>query len=368
MNIKRIPKSLTDAGRLAWRTVKSWWRKLSKRLRYSLAFLAVLGVAGFAIRSVYTAYDSKYGRDYYDSTISQGIRLHSFADNKWRVYNCRIGAYTTPKINWLKWDEDREDSLAVYALPNKRGYINVNTGRIVIDAEANDYQKAWLFSEGLAAVMKGGKIGFINARNEVVIPFQYDYSDECRMYDFGYLFHNGYCAMTNAEGDLGLIDREGRWVIEPAYDQIWASHESGFRIVVNDGKYGLLDAAGAIVYPAEYRFIDIVSDGFVLDKAGRRWQVDFNGKTVLPFMFDEMTNLNYPIEYDDCGDLIWKLSDYAMYKISHRCGIMNRLTGQPITPAIYSDIEMLSKNLFKVQRYGYECYLLDMNGNIVRTE
>lgn len=150
----------------------------------------------------------------------------------------------------MKWDEDREDSLAVYALPNRRGYINVNTGRIVIDAEANDYQKAWLFSEGLAAVMKEGKIGFINARNEVVIPFQYDYSDECRMYDFGYLFHNGYCAMTNAEGDLGLIDRSGNWVVEPAYDQIWASHESGFRIVVDDGKYGVLDAAGAIVYPA----------------------------------------------------------------------------------------------------------------------
>ena len=34
------------------------------------------------------------------------------------MYKCRIGAYTTPKINWLKWDEDREDSLAVYALPN----------------------------------------------------------------------------------------------------------------------------------------------------------------------------------------------------------------------------------------------------------
>lgn len=245
-----IITTLIAVGRLACRTVKSWWRRHSKWLRYSLVTLAVLGAVGIAALTAYGVYDDKYGRDYYDHSISQDIRLHSFADNKWRVYNCRIGAYTTPKINWVKWDEDREDSLAVYALPNRRGYINVNTGRIVIDAEANDYQKAWLFSEGLAAVMKEGKIGFINARNEVVIPFQYDYSDECRMYDFGYLFHNGYCAMTNAEGDLGLIDRSGNWVVEPAYDQIWASHESGFRIVVDDGKYGVLDAAGAIVYPA----------------------------------------------------------------------------------------------------------------------
>ena len=365
-----ILTALIAAGRLAWRTVKSRWRKHSKPLRYSLATLATLIVAGFAVLVVLVFYEDKYGRDYCDTRITRDIRLHSFADGKWRVYDRRIKEYTTPKINWLKWDENREDSLAVYALPNRRGYINVNTGCIVIDAEANDYQKAWLFSEGVAAVMKEGKIGFINTNNEVVIPFQYDdYSDECRMYDFAYLFHDGYCAMTNADGDLGLIDREGRWVVEPAYDEIWASHESGYRIVVDDGKYGVLDAAGAIVYPAEYRFIDIVSDGFVLDKAGRRWQVDFNGKTVLPFMFDEMSYISYPIEYNDSGDLTRRLSDYAMYETSHRCGIMNRLTGQPLTPAIYSGIEMLSKDLFKVQEYdSYEWYLLDTNGNIVRTE
>ena len=107
--------------------------------------------------------------------------------------------------------------MAVYALPNKRGYINVNTGRIVIDAEVNDYRKAWVFSEGLAAVKRAGKVGFINVENEVVIPFQFDYSYKCRMWDFAYLFHNGYCIMTNKSGDLGLIDKGGNWVVEPGF-------------------------------------------------------------------------------------------------------------------------------------------------------
>ncbi len=364
-----ILTALIAAGRLAWRTVKGWWQKRSKRLRYTLATLAVLGVAGFAVLLACAAYDAKYGRDYYDRTISRNFRLHSFADNKWSVYDCRTEEYTTPKINWLKWDDEGGDTLAVYALPNRRGYININTGRITIDAMVNDYEKAWLFSEGLAAVMKDGKIGFINAQNKVVIPFQYDYSDDCRMYDFGYLFHNGYCAMTNAEGDLGLIDKTGKWVVEPAYDEVWAPHESGYRTIIDDGKYGVLNAAGSIVYPVEYRFISIVSDGFVLDKAGRRWQVDFNGKTVQPFMFDEMNYLSYPTGYDDSGDLTWGLSDYATYGLSDRYGVMNRLTGKPLTPAIYSDIEMLSMSLFKVQEYdNYEWYLLDTDGNIVKTE
>ena len=51
------------------------------------------------------------------------------------MYNTRTEEYTTEKINWLS-ETSENDSLAVYALPNKRGYINVNTGRIVIDAEA----------------------------------------------------------------------------------------------------------------------------------------------------------------------------------------------------------------------------------------
>ena len=47
-------------------------------------------------------------------------------------------------------------------------------------------------------------------------------------------------------------------------------------------------------------------------------------------------------------------------------GIMNRITGEPITPAIYSDINMLSKDLFEVQEYdSYDWYLLDTKGNVV---
>ena len=51
------------------------------------------------------------------------------------MYNTRTEEYTTERINWLS-EAPENDSLAVYALPGKYGYINVNTGRIVIDAEA----------------------------------------------------------------------------------------------------------------------------------------------------------------------------------------------------------------------------------------
>ena len=352
-------------GRLAWRTIRNWWKKRSKWLRRSIATILILIPVGFVALVGYALYEDAYGRDYWDRKLSENVTLRSFSDNKWRVYNKQTGVYTTEKINWVS-EAPETDSLAVYALPGKCGYININTGRIIIDAEANDYRKAWVFSDGLAAVMKDGKIGFINDQNDVVIPFQFDYTDKCRMYDFGYVFHNGYCAMTDADGNLGLIDKIGNWVVEPEYDEIWAPHKSGYRVIVKDDKHGVLDSTGTVVYPAEYGYISILPDGFVLTKSGRQWQVDFEGNTVQPFMFDNTYYLNYPIGYNECGEIKYAFADFVKYEVMNSYGIMNRITGEPITPAIYSDINMLSKDLFEVQEYdSYDWYLLDTKGNVV---
>lgn len=361
-----ILTALVAAGRLAWRTIRNWWKKRSKWLRRLIVTLLVMIPVGFVILIAYAYYDSEYGKSYWnEKVLSQKVEAHYFRDGKYRVYNRCTGEYTTPKLNWVS-DAPENDSLAVYALPNKRGYINVNTGRVVIDAKANDYRKAWVFSEGLAAVMKDGKIGFINDKNEVVIPFQFDYTDKCRMWDFGYLFHGGYCIMTNTNGDLGLIDKSGNWVVEASYDEIWAPHKSGYRVVVKDSKHGVLDPTGTIVYPAEYGYINIIPDGFVLIKGGKQWQVDFEGDIVQPFMFDNTYYLNYPIGYNECGEIQYAFADFVKYEVMSSYGIMNRITGEPLTPAIYSDINMLSKDLFEVQEYdSYEWYLLDTKGNVV---
>lgn len=128
-------------GRLAWRTIRNWWKNRSKRFRRSIATVLILIPVGFVALVAYAFYDDAYGRDYWDRRVSDSVTLHSFSDNKWKVYNKKTEEYTTEKINWLS-EAPQNDSLAVYALPGKRGYINVNTGRVVIDAEANDYRKA----------------------------------------------------------------------------------------------------------------------------------------------------------------------------------------------------------------------------------
>lgn len=364
-----ICTALIATGRLTWRTTRNWWKRRAKWLRCILATFFIMIPLAMVGLFLYVCYDELYGRCYWgDDSMSKNVCAHYFHDNKYRVYNLYTGKYTTPKLNWIS-DAQDNDSLAVYAIRNKRGYINVINGEIVIDAKLNNYRKAWVFSEGLAAVLKDDKIGFINEKNEVIIPFHYKYTEDENMYSHSYLFHNGFCAMANTEGKYGLIDKTGKWAVKPIYDEVWTPHESGYRIIVNDGKYGVLDSICNVVYPVEYDDINILSDGFILNKEGRKWQVNLGGNIIQPFMYDGTYYLNYPVGYNENGDIQYAFADYLKYEVAGSYGIINRITGEAITAAIYSDINMLSQEIFEVQdSESHDWYLIDTEGNVVSTK
>ena len=357
--------ALIAGGRLAWRSIRNRWKIASKWVRRTIVASFLLIALAFAALVAYAIYDDAKGRWYADIWLSDDVVVYYFADDTYRVYNTSTEKYTTPRISWVA-SAAENDSIGVYAIDDRRGFINTKTGDIVINAKSNDYEKAWVFSEGLAAVMKEGKVGFVDANNKLVIPFQFDYSDKCRTYEIGYLFHDGYCVMKNKDGNFGLIDISGNWVVEPEYDELWNACENGNRIVVNDGKHGVLDSCFKVLYPTEYFYIDVLSDGFVLIKDGRKWQVDLEGNVVNPFMFDGSRYMEYPISYSDNNGVEYALSDYMEYYVNNNSGIMNRITGKPITPALYDDVYMMSDKLFKVQdAETYDWYIIDVNGNRV---
>lgn len=365
-----ILTALIATGRLAWRTIRNRQKKRSKWFRRSIATILILFPIGIITLIAVASYDKKHGRSYWrDKELSKDVVAHSYRDNRFRIFDKKSNKYTTSKIYWVA-DANNNDSLTVYALPHKRGYINVKTGEIVIDAQSNNYSKAWIFSEGVAAVMKDGKIGFINTDNEVVIPFIFDYPKRPYSDIHNYLFHNGYCMMTDKEGKCGLIDAAGNWVVEPIYDEVWVPQDNGLRVVVKNGKRGLLDTSAKVIYPTEYDKIQIAGNnaGIVLAKDGRMWQVDNEGNVINPFMFDSSMWLSYPMEYTECNDILYTFSIYAKYEVNNCYGIMNRLTGKPITPAIYSDISMLSAEVFEVQEaYTGDYYLVDSKGKNINS-
>ncbi len=358
--VKIIVDALITTCSLIISKVDDWWSRGAKWIRRVLV-LSIVTAAIFVISGIsYAFYNEKYGRCRWDDEeISYEITLHGFRDGTKRIYNTEERRYVSGKLNWVS-DVNDGDSLAVFAVPHKRGYINIYTGEIVIEAQ---YKKAWIFSEGVAAVVKDNRLGFINSKNEVVIPFDFEYNEYSNA---SYTFFNGLCIIDNKEGKYGIIDINGKWVIEPVYDKI--RHDEKYIFIENENKSGLLSIEGDTIFATEYENIKITDEGdFILLKNGEMWQQDREGNIVKKSMFEQSYWLKYPEGYDECGDIKYLFADYMKYRIGDKYGIMHRINGTFITPAIYSDINMLSANIFEAEvPYTGVWHLVNNNGEIVK--
>ena len=99
------------------------------------------------------------------------------------------------------------NSIAPFYQNKKWGYMNLQTGKSI----PAQYDHAWPFSEGLAAVRKDNRLMFINQTGEIVIN-----TDLGRMSDeVDCKFINGYCIVNSMEGLTGLIDKQGNWALQP---------------------------------------------------------------------------------------------------------------------------------------------------------
>ena len=83
---------------------------------------------------------------------------------------------------------------------NKAGYINLD-GEMAIDFD--DFESVEMFSEGMAAVVKNGKCGYINTKGDVVIPYQYDWGEP---------FSEGRAVVTKNDKVM-VIDKKGNRIV-----------------------------------------------------------------------------------------------------------------------------------------------------------
>lgn len=253
-----------------------------------------------------------------DRIIDEGLLLNDdlvavkSEDGKVSIKNEVTGKVTIKDIN-IDWTQpSTRDSLAVFCSEKKRGYYNMYTGEISIPAQ---YRRAWIFSEGLAAVQKNGKIGFIDHKGNTVIDFKYPYHGNplsC------FVFEDGHCVVADTTGKCGVIDKKGNWLILPEYDNVSAFKE--FAIV---------------------------------SKAGLRQQVDYAGNVLNGFVLDYVSAITYEVK-ERCenkdGDVRYIRHDVNTglfsYRVGGRCGLMDA-NCRRLTEPLYSSIVAIDKNLFR---------------------
>ena len=190
-----------------------------------------------------------WGLTYYywsDEDLGKNIEIRHFSNNRAAAYNKITDERLSPKVRWISCVPER-DSLTVFCdKEGKRGYLNVNTGLVVINGQ---YKHAWHFSEGLAAVVAdNGKVGFINYKNEMVIPAEYDY-----VVDYDYLFKDGICVLLDRQTHkYGAIDKQGVMKLPMEYSRIYKAYKESTWYIRKDGKCGLADASMNIIFDTVY--------------------------------------------------------------------------------------------------------------------
>lgn len=202
-----------------------------------------------------------------------------------------------------------DNGLAVVGKDDKYGYINT-AGKFVIDNEfddASDFDvpgiakvekdgKKFYIDEdgrtlpfdevrgvaknGLSAVRKGTKWGFINLKRKVVIDFQFDGVTD---------FSDDGLAGVNKDGKRGYIDITGKPVIDFQFDQVWGFYK-GYGTVLKNKKLGVIDKTGKIVVDFIYDGINYFpAEGLTPVRIGKKWGfIDINGKQVVDCQYDEV--------------------------------------------------------------------------------
>lgn len=350
------------------------------------AGVALLGI--LAIVLVMEFWDERRNDEQYytEEYLSDNVVMREY---KWSRHNKRTEFYNIAmdKVVYVgkgtvESAHAKGDSLAVYFLDDTRGYMNVNTGELVIEPR---FRHAWYFSEGLGAVTdKDRHLGFIDKTGNIAIPmkFYYDGNEYCSP-----IFKSGLCPVMDSNEKFGLIDRNGNWVMQPEFE--YTEFEYGYWMLRKEDNHlmGLCDSIGNIIFPFEYDRISVTFDKtIILAKDGIQQEVTADGEVLNPFVVDYMMDIT--CDYGLGDEMMYQENEngielrdepsvkvafeqqvemslkYAVYEISGKRGVIRRDNSKVVIPALYDEIEMVSPTVFKAELPNSSKYILyDINGN-----
>ena len=303
----------------------------------------------------------RYSSSYCDTHLHGDLWYHK-ADwsQKGYVFNKETGKRVLKGLDWIALSDD--DSLAVFAKDKMRGYFNTYTGEVVIPAT---FMRAWVFSEGLAAVMQSDSIFFINREGQRAFDLNIPYDP----WTDAYCFHDGVYEVSL--NDLnGIIDKQGRWLLKPEYESLY--HTSyGFWEVKKDDCWGVYTDSLKMLFPCEYKATDVDENGVYLTLQNNvRQRYDYNGQLLDDFVIEDVNPCMYSDgTYDEEEESYSKQARCYMYSTpGGHYGLMTK-EGRHVTLPSYRSIQAINEDLylctFEGNKYPEEGILLNSKGERV---
>ena len=178
-----------------------------------------------------------------------------------------------------------------FGVVNKKGEVVVQPSFTLASTD---------YDGGLLAVGEpDGGMGFVDKKGEIVIPMEYDrvlieewdefINNPTRYNLFGQV-ETG-CIPVKKNGKWGVIDRSGKWIINPQFDFIVADGER--YLFRKDWRYGWCDEKGKYVINPQFKDA-IPSEGYDLmavkdEESDEYGYIDKKGKWVIEPQYDKAT-------------------------------------------------------------------------------
>jgi predicted DNA-binding WGR domain protein len=139
-----------------------------------------------------------------------------------------------------------EGSIGIVNVRGKEAYFDQKRGKLL--KPPGYFHNLAPFSEGLAGVSKGGKLGFINEQGEWVIHPRFLDSDHDTSHPHRTRFYNGI-ALIHGKKDR-FINKKGEF-ITPAFDFATIFDQDVAVVMVNK-KYGLINKQGKFIVSPQF--------------------------------------------------------------------------------------------------------------------
>lgn len=174
-----------------------------------------------------------------------------------------------------------QSDFAQVKLNSKWGVINI-AGQITIPCIYDDISSLTIDGAVCYIVRKGSRVSIINARNESIVPFEYDY------------IRKGIDSAIHLEigkgGKIGLMNLVTRKMVIPLiYDRMEMLSASLVK-VQKDNRYSIFNVSGAQVLPGWYTLLEInFQNAYVVAQLnGKKGVLSLSGKEIIPFEYEEL--------------------------------------------------------------------------------
>tara|TARA_R110002050_G_scaffold141251_2_gene266344 strand:+ start:46955 stop:49051 length:2097 start_codon:yes stop_codon:yes gene_type:complete len=262
-----------------------------------------------------------------------------------------------PKFNWVSSFSEGKALVGFFGMAvfiDKHGVV-----------DRHMFEDARSFSNNLAVVESGGKMGVMNYLGDTIVPIMYD---EIGAYSQGLIY-------AGLNGKFGYFDENGiekiPFIYESAFD-----FKNNKGIVKKDGFYGIVNETGELLLPTIYEWLIPDSNQCVAKYGDKYGMLSFSGDTLMPFDYDAISAFSSKRAIAVIGDKYQYINEkgkvainekfdfnettlnysafkngYARIKSKGKAGIID-VNGKRVYPAIFADVGYYDLDLTPINKTG----------------